>query len=69
MMQQMKGDVDSTPDDIYILVRVYDVGVVVRDGEGKGDEAKMLFVVDPWESYHADRLVIKPQGKLVGSIV
>ena len=52
MMQQMKGDIDSIPGDVYIIVRVYDVdvGVIVADENGKGKEtSKMVFLVDPWE--------------------
>ncbi|KAG0645662.1 hypothetical protein D0Z07_8708 [Hyphodiscus hymeniophilus] len=50
MMQQMKGDIDSIPTDVYIIVRVYDVDVNAASEKGKGKEtSKMVFLVDPWE--------------------
>jgi hypothetical protein len=78
MMQQMKGDVDEVPRDVYILARVYDVDVVAigenekRNGELKGKKGggvKMVFLVDPWEAYHKDRLILKHKGMVVGSMV
>jgi hypothetical protein len=76
MMQQMKGDVDEIPKDVYILARVYDVDMVAGEetdiGKGKGKEnfgSKIVFLLDPWEQYHKDRLILKHKGMLVGSIV
>lgn len=69
MMQQMKGEEVSVPTDVYILVRVFDVGAIVKDEEGnERDDTKMAFLVDPWEYYHADKLVLNPK-RLVGSVV
>lgn len=70
MMQQMKGDIDSIPTDIYILVRVYEVDIIATDENGKEkDGSKIAFLVDPWEYYHADRLILKHKGHFVGSMV
>lgn len=75
MVQSMKGDEDFVPSDVYILARVYDVDMkqakvskVSKKGKGK-ECAKTVFVVDPWEYYHADKLVLKHDGQFVGSIV
>jgi hypothetical protein len=70
MMQQIKGDVDSIPTDAYILARAYEVDLIVNDEGGKGkDISRTVFLVDPWEYYCADRLLLKHKGQLVGSIV
>lgn len=70
MTQQMKGDVDSIPSDVYILVRVFQVDTIARDEKGKGKgAANMIFLVDPWEYYHADKLRVRHKGQLMGSIV
>ncbi|KAI9054809.1 hypothetical protein LZ554_001954 [Drepanopeziza brunnea f. sp. 'monogermtubi'] len=70
---------ERPPRDVYILARVYDVDVgsqnsVDVDGKGKGrvngDEgSKMLFLVDPWEYYHKERLLLRCEGQVFGSIV
>lgn len=63
------------PKNVYIIARVCDLESVVRKGKsGEGDAeagraAKIVFLVDPWEYYHADRLVLRHKGKLVASIV
>ncbi|KAE9371829.1 hypothetical protein N431DRAFT_559247 [Stipitochalara longipes BDJ] len=76
IVQQMRGDIEEVPTDVYILVRVYDVdvGALVREENGgKGKERdevgpQMVFVVDPWDAYHKDRLLLKSKGVMVGSM-
>lgn len=70
MMQHMKGNFNSIPKHIYILVRVYDVDDIsgVENGKAK-DHTKMVLLVDPWEYYNADRLFMKFKGHLVGLMV
>ncbi|CZS90250.1 uncharacterized protein RAG0_01389 [Rhynchosporium agropyri] len=72
MVQQMKGDDDDIPTDVYILVRVYDIDVKSKQAKspkGKAKACKTVFLVDPWEYYHADRLLLKHGGDLVGSVI
>ncbi|CZT44957.1 uncharacterized protein RSE6_05219 [Rhynchosporium secalis] len=72
MVQQMKGDDDDIPTDVYRLVRVYDIDVKSKQAEspkGKAKACKTVFLVDPWEYYHADRLLLKHGGDLVGSVI
>jgi hypothetical protein len=72
MMQQMRRDVDSIPNDVYILVRIYEVDGIAADENGKRkekDASKITFLVDTWEYYHANRLIVKHKGHLVGSVV
>ena len=72
MMQQMKGGEGPIPTDVYILARVYDVDLDSKEAKAKNGKGKVacktVFLVDPWEYYHADRLILKHQGHLVGSI-
>lgn len=80
MIQQMNSERESIPKDVYIIARVCDLkNLHVKDngnegkGKGKGregeNEVKILFLVDPWESYHSNRLILRQKGKMVGSIV
>lgn len=70
MMQQMKGDAGSIPTGVYILARIYDLKSTPRGEESaKNNESKITFLVDPWEYYHADKLLLKHTGKLIGTIV
>ncbi|KAL2075234.1 hypothetical protein VTL71DRAFT_177 [Oculimacula yallundae] len=63
MVQQMKGNENSIPTDVYILARVYDI--VAKSKQAKNSKGKekavynVVFLVDPWEYYHADRLLLK----------
>ncbi len=83
MMQQMKGDEGEVPKDVYILVRVYDVNIdefaqgnvaaVGGKDKGKGREddeggKKVLFLVDPWECYLKERLLLRHKERLTGSL-
>lgn len=70
MTQQMKGGVDSIPKDVYIFARVYEAEKIEVSLGAKGkNSVKIVLVVDPWEYYHADRLVLKHKERLVASIV
>jgi hypothetical protein len=70
MMQQMKGDVGSIPTDVYILARISDMKVTsAKEYAAKHDGLKIAFLVDPWEYYHADRLLLKHKGKMTGTII
>jgi hypothetical protein len=61
MVQQMRGDVGCVPRDVYVLVRVWDVG--------EGGKEKVMFLVDPWEHYHAERLGLRSKGGFIGSLM
>jgi len=70
MMQQMKGNADSIPTDVYILARISDVKSTPTNEEGdKSNNSKIAFLVDPWEYYHADKLLLKHTGKMIGTII
>jgi len=77
MVQQMKGDVGEAPKDVYVLVRVYDMAVAREEKVGGGEKGKekeesgpqAVFLVDPWDAYHKDRLILKSKGGMVGSMV
>ncbi|KUJ23972.1 uncharacterized protein LY89DRAFT_712924 [Mollisia scopiformis] len=61
MREEGKG-----PRDVYILARVFDVGV---QEEGEGEESRMVFLVDPWEFWHAGRMGVRVEGRVLGTIV
>jgi hypothetical protein len=69
MVQQMRGDVGSVPRDIYVLVRVWDVGEGDGEGDLTGGKEKVMFLVDPWEHYHAERLGLRSKGGFIGSLM
>jgi hypothetical protein len=79
MIQQMNEERGSIPTDVYIIVKVCDLrNLHVKDngnegkGKGKGkegeNEVKIVFLVDPWDSYYSSRLVLRHKRKLVRSI-
>ena len=73
MAQQMKSDVGGPPKDVYVLVRICDMALLRGErvecgGKGKGGP-QLAFLVDPWDAYHRERLILKSRGGMIGSIV
>jgi hypothetical protein len=74
VVQRMRGV--EVPREVYVLVRVFDVEVgggreeSVKGGKGKEREEreKMVFLVDPWEAFCEERLVLRAKGGIVGAL-
>lgn len=58
---------------MFILLRGFVRLIVLGDeDEGKGKEkevSKIVFLIDPWQYYHAGRLELRYKGGLSGAIV
>jgi len=74
VVQRMRGV--EVPREVYVLVRVFDLEISgvneESEGIGKGKErvegGKMMFLVDPWEAFCRERLVLRAKGGIVGAL-